>query len=75
MITARLRELIKELGRSLDDSEGDCRSVIAIKVREWINDETNTKYLRHATLFNKTKFWQYHGELIRLPTEADNDLS
>lgn len=42
----------------------DCRSVIAKKCREWKGDEKMTNYLRPATLFNRTKFAQYQGELI-----------
>jgi uncharacterized phage protein (TIGR02220 family) len=53
-ITARLRE-----GASVDD----CRAVIAKKCREWLTDEEMTIYLRPATLFNRTKFAQYRGEI------------
>lgn len=41
----------------------ECRQVIAMKCREWLNDADNKKYLRPATLFNATKFSQYVGEL------------
>jgi uncharacterized phage protein (TIGR02220 family) len=44
-------------------TEDDCRSIIARKVREWASDPKMNKYLRPSTLFNKTKFWEYHGEL------------
>jgi len=40
-----------------------CRQVIAMKCREWVNDQAFKKYLRPATLFNKTKFASYKGEL------------
>lgn len=40
-----------------------CRSIIAKKLREWKGTEMEI-YLRPATLFNKTKFDQYFGELI-----------
>lgn len=40
----------------------DFKSVIARKVREWSGDEKMAKFLRPATLFNKTKFAQYTGE-------------
>jgi phage conserved hypothetical protein, C-terminal domain len=43
----------------------DCKSVIAKKRRDWIGDEKMAPYLRPATLFNKTKFEQYLGELGR----------
>lgn len=41
----------------------DMKSVIALKCREWGNDEKMASYLRPATLFNRTKFEQYLGEL------------
>lgn len=53
-ILARLRE-----GATVDD----CRAVIAMKCREWLTDEKMCKFLRPATLFNKTNFAQYKGEL------------
>ena len=40
----------------------DCRSVIAIKCRQW-NGTDQAMYLRPETLFNATKFAQYVGEL------------
>lgn len=43
---------------------GDCKQVIAKKVREWGTDEKMEPYLRPATLFNQTKFDQYVGELV-----------
>ena len=39
----------------------ECRGVIARKVRQWKGTEFE-KYLRPATLFNRTKFEQYLGE-------------
>lgn len=54
MICARLKE---------GATAQDIRSVIAMKVREWVTDEKMAKNLRPATLFNRTKFWQYHGQL------------
>lgn len=53
-IFARLKE-----GHSVDD----IRSVVAKKCREWLADEKMAQYLRPATLFNRTKFAQYKGEL------------
>ena len=53
-ISARLRE-----GNTVQD----LKTVIAIKVREWKNDEHFRKYLRPSTLFNREKFAQYKGEL------------
>jgi uncharacterized phage protein (TIGR02220 family) len=42
---------------------GEVRAVIARKVREWEGDGKMDKYLRPETLFNKTKFAQYLGEV------------
>lgn len=53
-IVARLRD-----GASVED----CRAVIAKKCREWLGDPNMRQYLRPATLFNRTKFAQYVGEL------------
>lgn len=53
-IVMRLRE-----GATADE----CRMVVARKCREWKGTEMD-KYLRPATLFNKTKFAQYQGELV-----------
>lgn len=44
-------------------TEAECRQVIAKKCREWRGDERMEPYLRPATLFNRTKFAQYQGEL------------
>lgn len=53
MMRARLREGF---------TEADLRGVVAKKCRDWSGDDTMAKYLRPATLFNRTKFAQYHGE-------------
>ena len=39
----------------------ECRAVIALKCREWMQDDKMCKYLRPATLFNREKFSQYSG--------------
>ena len=54
LIVARLKE---------GATEEELRKVIAKKVREWTGDATMAVYLRPATLFNRTKFAQYEGEL------------
>lgn len=54
LIIARLKE-----GSTVDD----LRAVVAKKCREWSADEKMAQYLRPATLFNRTKFAQYRGEL------------
>jgi uncharacterized phage protein (TIGR02220 family) len=54
LITARLRE-----GASAEQ----CRAVIARKVARWKGDPEMTDFLRPKTLFGKTNFAQYLGEL------------
>lgn len=49
----------------------EIKSVIAMKVRQWGADEKMSEYLRPDTLFNKTKFWQYHGQLHQEPVNVD----
>ncbi len=44
-------------------TEDECFMIVGRKALEWESDEKMCKYLRPATLFNKTKFWQYHGEI------------
>lgn len=41
---------------------GECKQIVAMKSRCWAGTELEP-YLRPATLFNRSKFWQYHGEL------------
>ncbi len=54
MIIARLKE-----GATV----ADCRQVIAKKTREWGTDEKMEQYLRPKTIFNRTNFANYVGEL------------
>lgn len=54
MIAARLKE-----GATADE----CRQVIAKKCRDWGGDEKMAEYLRPKTLFNRTNFANYQGEL------------
>lgn len=65
-IVARLKGQSKETEVSVQQ----CKSLIAKKAREWLNDEKMVKYLRPETLFNRTKFESYLGELI--PCAAQN---
>lgn len=51
----------------------ECRAIIAKKAREWLNDDKMSNYLRPATLFNRTKFAQYQGELIKVPEVGGSD--
>lgn len=59
LIVARLKE---------GATQGEIRAVIVRKVREWKGDERWSKFLRPETLFNRTKFAQYVGEVP--PPEA-----
>ena len=58
--TANLELILARLGDGKTDE--DLRGVIARKVREWKGDAQMAKYLRPATLFNRTKCEQYVGE-------------
>lgn len=53
-IVARLKE---------GATEDECHMVIGRKALDWESDEKMNQFLRPATLFRKSKFWQYHGEL------------
>lgn len=44
-------------------SMSDCKMVIAARCRKWNDDLKMREYLRPPTLFNKTKFASYIGEL------------
>lgn len=57
LISSRLKE-----GATLTQ----CKQIIALKFRQWHSDEKMKDYLRPKTLFNKTNFWQYKGELLKL---------
>lgn len=61
MIAARLKE---------GASEDHCRMVIVRKCDEWNGDEHMHKYLRPKTLFNRTNFANYKGELVAPRREA-----
>lgn len=46
------------------------RQVIAMKVRKWKGDEKMAEYMRPATLFGRTNFSNYVGELVDIPDDA-----
>lgn len=54
LIRARIRD-----GTSVDSM----KTVIDVKTEQWLNDPKMAGYLRPLTLFNRTKFEQYVGEL------------
>jgi len=43
---------------------GQCRQVIARKIMDWATDDDMSTYLRPKTIFNRTNFAQYVGELV-----------
>lgn len=54
-------------------TETEMRQVIAKKTREWLGDEKMAQYLRPLTLFNKSKFAQYQGELGQQIPKGNKD--
>lgn len=62
-VDANLR-LVRKLLRD-GYTEQDMRQVIAMKRRQWIDDDKRRAWLRPATLFDSTKFAQYVGELLK----------
>lgn len=64
-VEANLELIVARLKSGVEVQE--FKSVIAKKCREWLGDAKMSLYLRPATLFNKTKFEQYLGELIQDP--------
>lgn len=50
-----------------------CLAVIDLKVREWSGDPAMAKYLRPETLFNRTKFATYSGEIGGNKPPLDGD--
>lgn len=44
-------------------SVADCKSVVDAKTSQWGDDDKMREYLRPGTLFNRTKFEQYLGQL------------
>lgn len=49
-----------------------CKSIIAKKVRAWGSDPKMMDYLRPETLFGKTKFESYLGELCAVPNATES---
>ena len=56
LVSALLRE-----GATTDQ----LKAVVDRKCSQWLGDAKMAEYLRPATLFNRTKFAQYSGELGR----------
>jgi uncharacterized phage protein (TIGR02220 family) len=66
IIVARL----KGQGPGTEVDVQTCKSLIAKKARDWLSDESMSKYLRPETLFNRTKFESYLGELLCVAKNA-----
>jgi uncharacterized phage protein (TIGR02220 family) len=72
-VDANLDFIVARLESGVDFQ--DLKSVIAKKCREWLGDPKMENFLRPATLFNKTKFEQYVGELFQeVPDENMSGL-
>lgn len=56
LIMARLKE---------GATAAECKAVVQKKCVDWAGDDRMADYLRPATLFNRTKFAQYQGEIGR----------
>jgi uncharacterized phage protein (TIGR02220 family) len=41
----------------------DCKAVVALKFRDWGHDEKMSKYLTPETLFRRSNFERYVGEI------------
>lgn len=76
-LNLRANRVFRPVGTNLDfiiarlksgATEQDCKTLICRKIHDWRGTEME-RYLRPATLFNKTKFEQYLGELV----EKDSD--
>lgn len=61
LIVARLREGF---------TPAQCRQVVAKKFREWGTDDKMDEFLRPKTLFNRTNFANYSGELVEVPDDG-----
>jgi uncharacterized phage protein (TIGR02220 family) len=61
-IVARLKE---------GATETELRQVVVRKCREWKGDEKMARYLRPKTLFNRTNFANYQGELVANDSRAE----
>lgn len=61
--SAATKETIKHIsGRLNNYSKEDLIAVIDLKVKQWLNDEKFSQYLRPSTLFNESKFENYIQE-------------
>jgi len=49
-----------------------CRKIINLKCAKWLGKSEFEEYLRPSTLFNKTKFEQYYGELKLSDKKEEN---
>lgn len=64
-IIDRLKE-----GNTIDD----CKAVIDLQTKKWLNDPERKQYLRPCTLFNASKFASYIGQ-VELPPQITTNKS
>ena len=64
MIKARLKERV-DIGKSIKSVVDDVKSIIAMKCSLWRGDEKMEQNLRPKTIFDKTLFANYVGQLHR----------
>lgn len=62
LITARIRD---------GTSVAQLKTVIDVKAAQWVSDRKMAQYLRPSTLFNRTKFEQYLGQVADGAVGAD----
>lgn len=61
------------MARMVDGAtEEQCRDVICDRVAAWVSDSKMREYLRPETLFNRTKFNSYLGNLGTMPASTGN---
>lgn len=63
LIINRMKELMELLEIDIQEATDFCTRIICWKQREWGTDSERRKYLRPKTLFHKTNFHQYFGDL------------
>lgn len=62
LIIKRLREALSRF-KDMDTAALLARRIIIDRKQRWGDDDKMCEYLRPATLFNKTNFWNYAGQL------------
>lgn len=63
LIVSRMKELVDLLEIEIKEAATFCTRIICHQQKEWGTDAEQRKYLRPKTLFHKTNFHQYFGDL------------